>query len=371
MDANRLRESFRQVAAHGGDAIAHYFYADLFLRHPELRRIFPMSMAAQREHLIAALVQIVAAADQPDNLTGLAAHLGRVHYDRDVIAEHYPVVGARLLATLKHFSGDTWTPEVAADWTEAYQLLAKLMCEAADDTARRTPPRWHGTVLACEQRDWDITVLYVAVNPDGPPLEYLPGQAVMLELEQLRLRRCYSPATPPPGNGVLEFHVRWAHGGQVAPALAGLTPGDGLLIRRPRGTMTFTPSGRDIIMAAWSTGWAPLKAILLQLRQMPAPPRVHLFTGARRPEGLYDTAALDKLAAPWLTVTPVVADGPDWPGETGQMAEVIARRGPWGNRDAYLAGAGEWIQETTARLTEGGMPQEQVRTEDFGWRGEH
>ena len=57
--------------------------------------------------------------------------------------------------------------------------------------------------------------------------------------------------------------------------------------------MTLDPSGRPVLMAAWSAGLAPLKAILLQLAAMPAPPAVHLFTAARRPEGLYDMPALE------------------------------------------------------------------------------
>jgi NAD(P)H-flavin reductase len=157
----------------------------------------------------------------------------------------------------------------------------------------------------------------------------------------------------------------------VSPALAGLQPGDGLRVGPPAGVMTLEPSGRPVLMAAWSTGLAPLKAILLQVAAMPFPPAVHLFAGARRAEGLYDMPALERVAArcPWLTLTPVVAEQAGFPGETGWLHEVIARRGDWAGRDAYLAGPGEMVHETAAYLTSAGTPAGHIRIEDFG-RGE-
>lgn len=216
MNVERLRDSFAKVAAHGGDAIALHFYSDLFLRHPEVRDLFPVSMAVQRDHLIGALVKITAEADRADTLAPFLEHLGRAHRKFGTVAEHYPAVGASLLATLEHFAGEAWTPEVAADWTEAYGLIAKLMTEAAAEDEKHAPAWWDGTVIAAEQRAYDVTVLHAAVSG----LEWLPGQSLAVETpSRPRLWRYYSPANPP-GDGTLEFHVRWIDGGQVSPALA-------------------------------------------------------------------------------------------------------------------------------------------------------
>ena len=89
MDVQRIRESFAQVAAYGGDAVAVFFYSDWFLRHPELRDLFPVSMAAQRDHLIGALVKIVTEADRAEELGPFLAHLGVAHRKFGVIAEHH------------------------------------------------------------------------------------------------------------------------------------------------------------------------------------------------------------------------------------------------------------------------------------------
>jgi hypothetical protein len=45
LDVVRLRESFAHVAMHG-DELPLFFYSDLFIKHPEVRELFPVSMAA-------------------------------------------------------------------------------------------------------------------------------------------------------------------------------------------------------------------------------------------------------------------------------------------------------------------------------------
>ena len=372
MDVARLRESFARVAAHGGDAVALHFYSDLFLRHPEVRDLFPVSMAVQRDHLIGALVKIVAEADRADSLAPYLAHLGRAHRKFGALAAHYPAVGASLLATLEHFAGETWTPEVAQDWAEAYGLIAKLMSDAAAADEQHAPPWWAGEVTAAERRAYDITVLRVALPPGGAPLEWAPGSPSPWRPPDDPGCGGTTPRPAPPVDGVVEFHVRWVDGGQVSPALAGLTPGDRLRIGPPAGVMTLdTESGRDVLMCAWSTGLAPLKAILAQVQQIPEP-----AAGApvrrRAPAGgpvRHARTREDRCRVPVADPHPVVAEGPGFPGETGRMGEVVARRGDWVERDAYLAGPGEVVGEVAAYLAGCGVPRERVRTEDFGWSG--
>ena len=150
LDVARLRESFAHVAMHG-DEVPLFFYADLFIKHPEVRDLFPVSMAAQRGHLVDALVKIVSQVDSVDELTAFLQGLGRDHRKFGAVAEHYEAVGASLLATLEHFSGPAWTPELAADWTAAYELIGSVMIAAARADEGLRPPWWQGTVVAHER----------------------------------------------------------------------------------------------------------------------------------------------------------------------------------------------------------------------------
>ena len=114
MDIPAMRASFAKAAA-AGDEAPLYFYSHLFLSHPETRRLFPVSMAHQRDRLFQALGDVVAYVDDLDRLVPILQALGRDHRKFGTVAEHYPAVGASLIATLRHFD-DEWD---AAHWSDA------------------------------------------------------------------------------------------------------------------------------------------------------------------------------------------------------------------------------------------------------------
>src|SRR5439155_5449289 len=134
MDAARLHNSWDLVASHG-DQVPLFFYSTLFLAHPDTRDLFPVGMAAQRDRLVGALGRPVSQVDRAADLVPFLEQLGRDHRKFAVQAEHYPAVGAALLATLAHFLGPQWTDELAQDWSDAYTLVAQIMTTAAEDAA--------------------------------------------------------------------------------------------------------------------------------------------------------------------------------------------------------------------------------------------
>jgi NAD(P)H-flavin reductase/hemoglobin-like flavoprotein len=368
VDVARLRQNFSSVAVYG-DEVPLFFYSDLFIKHPEVRDLFPISMRAQRDHLVAALAKVVAHVDRADELTAFLQGLGRDHRKFGAVTEHYDAVGDSLLATLAHFTGEGWTPDLAADWKAAYDLVASVMMAAAKQDEAERPPYWQGTVISAERRAFDIVVLHVRTEPR---MEYLPGQSVAIESpKRPRLWRYYSIANAPREDGTLEFHVRLIDGGAVSMALThGETVGTELRLGPPVGALTLdTGSGRDVLMVAGSTGLAPLKAMLEQIAGLPEPPRATLFFGARAVDELYDLPSLDKMASeqPWLTVVPVTSAARRSHGEVGRLPDVVAHRGNWAAHDAYLAGPTDMVREAAERLTAAGTPPHQVHVEDFGW----
>lgn len=367
MDIERLRRSFARIAMHG-DEVPLHFYSDLFLKHPETRTMFPVSMQAQRAHLVDALVTIVSGVDNADDLAVFLRDLGRGHRKFGTLAGHYAAVGDSLMATFAHFCGDAWDADLESDWRSAYQLVAGVMTAAAQEDEQHHPAYWAGTVVGHERRAFDVAILTVRTDPR---LEYLPGQSVAIESPaRPRLWRYYSIANAPRPDGSLEFHVRLIDGGAVSMALTAATSAGGALrLGPPVGVLRLdTASGRDILMVAGSTGLAPLKSMIEQVAGLREPPRVHLFFGGRNADGLYDLAALEKIAAEhsWLTVVPVVSNGP-FAGEVGALADVVARHGTWSDRDAYLAGPSAMVRDCTSKLIAAGLPAAQIHVEDFGW----
>lgn len=132
MNTDLLSETWAKAEAIG-DRVPAWFYAFLFLKNPELRRMFQPGMADQRDRLVTALGDIVSKVDDLDALVPVLRRLGRDHVRRyGVRPEHYPLVGEALLATLAFHLGDAWTPEVAGTWAAAYQVVADVMATAAD-----------------------------------------------------------------------------------------------------------------------------------------------------------------------------------------------------------------------------------------------
>ncbi len=368
MDEQRLKDSFSRVSVYG-DEVPLFFYSHLFVSHPELRDMFPVSMSGQRDKLLHALVRIISDVSSHDSLVPFLQGLGRDHRKFGTLAEHYPAVGASLLATLAHFNGTAWNAELARDWTEAYTVIAQVMTESATEDQARNPPWWGATVVGHERRTTDIAVLRVATDV---PFRYVPGQSAAVECEaRPRLWRCYSMANAPRNDGTFDFHVRVVDGGALSSALARrVSVGSRLRLGAPVGTLALNPgSRRDIVLAAGSTGLAPLKAIVEHIAGRGDPPRVRLVFGARTPAELYDLADLEKMTAqwPWLSVTPVVSAEPDYRGQTGTVADALSRLVPLADQDAYVCGSPGMVEATVSRLRSLGMPQDQIYVENFGW----
>jgi NAD(P)H-flavin reductase/hemoglobin-like flavoprotein len=367
MDPGRLRENFAAVAQHG-DQVALFFFSDLFLRYPQTREMFPVSMAAQRARFLRALGRIVADVDRVGQLTSFLQQLGRDHRKFGTIPEHFGPVGESLLATLAHFTGPDWSPELAAEWTAAYQLVAQVMIDAASEDAQHRPPFWDATVISHDLRTFDICVLRVAPQE---PLAYRPGQSVGIESSlRPRIWRYYSIANAPREDSTLDFHVQMVDGGTVSTTLVrGVAVGSRLRLGAPIGTFTLRRAPRrDVLLAGYGTGIAPLKAITEEIAQLSEPPRTHMFVGARDADALYELAELEKIAAsaPWLTVTGCASDDPGYRGERGTLADVVSRSGTWSGHDAYLAGPAPVTEAMSARLASLGVPQDQISVEDFG-----
>ncbi|GAA4204286.1 globin domain-containing protein [Actinocatenispora rupis] len=370
MDPRALKESWAALARHG-DEVPLFFYSHLFLACPETRGMFPMSMAGQRDKLVGALGRIVSNVDQLDEVVPFVQQLGRDHRRFAVVAEHYPAVGASLLATLAHFLGRAWTDDLAAQWAEAYGLVAKVMTDAAEEAAATRPAWWNGEITAVDRRGIDVAVLQVRTDV---PYPFAPGQSAAVEFARRpRLWRWLTPANAPRSDGSLELHVKIVDGGQVSPALVqSAAVGDTLRIGAPVGDRLVLPADeRDLLMVAGATGLAPLRAVLEQIdrdwQSNRAQRRVHLFHGARTGWDLYENDLLSELAAAraWFEYTPVVSDDPFFRGERGLVGETAVRAGRWTDRDCLVCGPPAMVEHTVAQLATAGVPDERVRFDEF------
>ncbi|MDX3215448.1 globin domain-containing protein [Streptomyces sp. ME02-6991-2B] len=361
-DAHLIRRTMEEVAP-VADKTASYFYALLFIRHPELRELFPVAMDVQRDRLLKALFTAAERLDDPETLGEYLSHLGRGHRKYGTLPEHYPAVGECLIGALTRYASAVWNDEVEAAWVRAYTVISQIMIDAAAADEEHAPPWWRAEVVSHEPRTSDIAV--ISVRPEQP-YPFLAGQYTTLETPWWpRVWRHYSFACAPRPDGLLVFHVKAVPAGWVSGALVHRArPGDVLRLGPPGGSMVVDHSSDSgLLCVGGGTGIAPIKALVEDVAEHGHRRAVDVFYGARSDHDLYDLDTLLRLAErhTWLNVRPVVSHGRGDVGLHGPLPEVVRQYGPWPEYDAYLSGPPGMVRSGVDTLVRGGMPSRRIR----------
>ncbi|MEV7010903.1 globin domain-containing protein [Streptosporangium sp. NPDC051022] len=355
-----MKESFAVIEP-VADKAAAYFYGRLFAESPHLRAMFPPAMGPQRDRLFGALTRVVWSLDSPDSLSSFLGRLGRDHRKYGVRPEHYTTLGNALLATVRCFAAEVWSPAMEAAWLAAYTVATDIMISSAESDAGTFPPWWLAEVIDHELRTPDIAV--ITLRP-GERLPYLPGQYVNVQTARWpRVWRPFSIANAPKEDNTVRLHVRAVPGGWVSTALVEHTGiGDTLMLGAPVGTMTPTGSGRDILCVAGGTGLAPLKAIVEHAIESDAPSSVCVLYGARTSRELYDLPDLIRMQSrsPRLKVLPVVSGDPGYGGTRGKVSEILERFRSWAGHEVYVCGPAAMVDETVRALRRNGVPSADI-----------
>ncbi|MEA1028059.1 CDP-6-deoxy-delta-3,4-glucoseen reductase [Pseudomonas sp. N-137] len=174
-------------------------------------------------------------------------------------------------------------------------------------------------VASIDKVSHDVAVLKLTMAP-GSNFDYYPGQYVQILLKDGG-RRSYSMATSTPVNNQLELHIRHMPGGAFSGHVFNeLQPKSILRLEGPFGSFFLRGNERPMIFLASGTGFAPIQALLEQLRAQGSNRRpVYLYWGGRRREDLYRHEQLLAWEAelPWLRYTPVLSEPTqecDWQG---------------------------------------------------------
>jgi len=175
----------------------------------------------------------------------------------------------------------------------------------------------------------DVAVVRL-MPPPGLTFNYYPGQFVQVLLKD-GSRRSYSMATRAAEDNQLEWHVRRVPGGVFSThVFEALKPKAMLRLEGPFGSFFLREGSGPLIFLATGTGFAPIKALLEQLREQGNRRPVYLYWGGRRRQDLYRHDELLALAAelPWLRYTPVLSrpgEACDWQGATGHVQQQVLR----------------------------------------------
>ncbi|MGW2015808.1 globin domain-containing protein [Streptomyces sp. NPDC001927] len=354
-DAILIRRTLAEIAP-VADKVTSYFYALLFVRHPELRAMFPAAMNTQRDRLLKALLTAAEHMDNAPVLTEYLQNLGRGHRKYGTQPTHYPAVGEALIGALVRYATLTWDEETEAAWVRTYTTISQIMIDAAAENELHAPAWWHAEVVSHDLRTPDIAV--ITLRPDQP-YSFLAGQYTTLETPWWpRIWRHYSFASAPRPDGLLSLHVKAVPAGWVSNALVHhARPGDVLRLGPPAGSMTVDHStDNGLLCLGGGTGIAPIKALVEDVAEHGDRRPMEVFYGARSDHDLYDIDTMMRLQKtfPWLSVRPITED-------QGQLPDAVRRYGPWNEYEAYLSGPPGMVRRGVDTLRGIGIPAERIR----------
>ena len=137
-------KSTAPLVKENGDKITRRMYDIAFSERPEYRRLFvntwmkgPEEAKTQAGRLAGAVYAYAANIDNLDALSGPIENIAKAHVATNIVAEHYPVIGACLIAAIKDVLGDAATPEVIDAWSEAYDNLANIFIRAEKEMYKK------------------------------------------------------------------------------------------------------------------------------------------------------------------------------------------------------------------------------------------
>lgn len=205
-----------------GVALTRHFYARMFEHNPELIPVFNQGhqqAGSQQQALAMAVAAYAENIDDPSVLTPVLTRVANKHSSLGIRAEHYPIVGGHLLASIREVLGtEAATDELIAAWAAAYGQLAEVLIglestlytQAASQDGGWTG--WRGFKIQRKVRESDEITSFHLVPADGGrvPL-YRPGQylTVRVHVPELGITqpRQYSLSAAP-GGRVLRISVK-------------------------------------------------------------------------------------------------------------------------------------------------------------------
>jgi methyl-accepting chemotaxis protein len=131
LDLEALETSFDLVAPRG-DELADIFYARLFAAAPAVQPLFAgTNLGKQKMLLLRVLGLLRTSLRNLESIVPILHDLGARHVAYGARPEHYPVVGAVLIASMAEVAGDAWQPAYERAWAAAFDVVAGTTLDGA------------------------------------------------------------------------------------------------------------------------------------------------------------------------------------------------------------------------------------------------
>ncbi|MFE2962132.1 globin domain-containing protein [Streptomyces sp. NPDC059340] len=382
--AATVRGTLPAVGAAIGE-IADRFYDRLFAAHPELlrdlfnrgnqasgtqRRALAGSIAAFATHLIER------PDERPDVLLNRIAHK---HASLGIAPEQYATVREHLFAAIAEVLGDAVTPEVAAAWDEVYWLMANALIAierrlyAQHGDGRGGWRVWE--VVERVEETADVATFRLRPADGGPLPDFRAGQYVSVRVELpdgAHQIRQYSLSSAP-GSPVRQIGVKRVHGeasspdGEVSNHLhTRVRVGSTIELSAPYGDLVLDDTDAPVLLASAGIGVTPMIAMLEQLALTGHRAPVTVVHADRSPADhalrsdheAYAAKLADAAVHFWYEQD---AEGAGRPGRADLSSVAVAP----GTR-AYLCGPLPFMRAVRGQLIDKGVAPADIHYEVFG-----
>ena len=204
-------------------------------------------------------------------------------------------------------------------------------------------------------------------------LPFQAGQFVIVNVPQPAgappLKRAYSIASPPYESGRFELCIQMVPNGRASGFFDALKGGERVMITGPHGKFTLKqPLDYDPVFLSTGTGFAPFRAMVLDLLHRSFARDIWVFLGSRYEQNLLYLAELNALAAkhPNLKFHPSVSRPVNWPGDRGHVQDVFKHYiTDYRRKEMYVCGWDTAVKGVCADLAVFGVPKEQIHFEEW------
>lgn len=370
-----------------GLAITKVFYKALFEEHPELHHVFNAGNQAngsQQQSLASAVFAYAANIDNQAALAPVISRIAHKHASLGITAEHYPIVGRHLLASIKEVLGDSATAPLIDAWAEAYGLLAQILIEEEAKLYKASCIKpgdlLNMQVVAVEKQTTEVaSFVLVPINAEVP--HFKPGQYISVAVRLpngLRQLRQYS-LSDAPNSEYLRISVKREVARAKTPAgmvsnwlHENLTVGSVIAVSKPFGEFTpDTESNDPIVLLSAGVGITPMISVLNRIAQVSLQRHV-IFAHAARNANLHPHRSdMEKALAgmPNLkNITFYEDDSADTDATTLAGRMQVNKLPLWDMNKAkvYMCGPLPFMQTQWHDLLASGVPIKHLHREVFG-----
>lgn len=379
-----------------GITLTDHFYKRMFQHNPELKQIFNKAHneAGKQQHALA--MAVLGYAENIDNPGILAPVLNRIahkHTSLGIRAEHYPIVGKHLLASIKEVLGDAASDQLITAWGAAYQQLADVLIQAENqlylDSATQLGgwTGWRAFTISDKVKESDeITSFYLSPADKGPLPVFQPGQYISVRVFvpewNLPQPRQYS-LSDAPNNHYLRISVKREPGNDRSPAgrVSNILHhdyqvGDTLDIAPPFGDFHLdTNKQTPVVLISGGVGITPMMSMLNQITTSGQTRRVEFIHGCRNENVLAFGPQLSEVAQQHAHINlhlfheHTAASNP-YSAHIGRVALAPLRDNiTLPEADYYVCGPIGFMQNQIQSLHDLGIPSGRIHAEAFGTGG--